>query len=374
MKQLQLTETQNKVVEEFDKLNPRRAVIQLPTAFGKTVIAIEILKKYNYNTVLVVTNTVQLKTQWIKELRNNEINFISNTEVVTIQSIYEKMYQNYDIIVIDEGHHVCSEKWLNLLKNNNFKSILILTAELPREDDRHLLLKQFGIRTISHKSYETGIKEKLISDFQIFNIGVQLTNEERLNLEKINSFIDRNFVTFTYNFLKVKTKSTTDYIASELLLAFQRRKEILNNAENKLDKVEEIIKSSKWTKGIIYCEYIDFADRLFNLLKDKIKCCIYHSKIKDKEKILQDFKENKYDFIISVKCLDEGMNIPDLDFEIIVSSSSQKRQTIQRIGRGLRYKENKIATIYNLYVENSKEEQWLKERLESFDKDKIFWK
>jgi len=103
-------------------------------------------------------------------------------------------------------------------------------------------------------------------------------------------------------------------------------------------------------------------------------CCIYHSEVKDKEKVLQDFKDNKFKIMIAVKALDEGMNIPDLDFAIITSSSKQERQRIQRIGRLLRYKENKVATIYNLYCEGTKEEEWLRESLQSFDKNRIFWR
>lgn len=373
MQQIQLTETQNKVISEFDKLNPRRTVIQLQTSMGKTVIALEIIKKYNYKKMLIVANTVQLVNQWEDELLRSDID-IFNTKIITIQSAYKFQDLEFDLLIVDEGHHLVAPQFLKLLQNNKFKDILILTPELPRDDERHLLLKDFQITTITNKSYETGIKEKLISDFQIINVGVQLTENEKIQITKIENFINKHFQKFNYNYFEVKNKIKSDFIASELFLCFQKRKQILNNAVNKIQKVEEIIMNEKWNKCITYCEYIDFANWIYDNLKSKIKCCIYHSKIKDKEKVLQDFKDNKYDLIVSVKSLDEGMNIPNLDLAIIVSSSSQERQTIQRIGRVLRYKEDKIATIFNLYVEDSKEEAWLKQRISSFDRNKIFWR
>ena len=372
MQQIQLTETQNKVINEFDKLNQRRAIIEMPTATGKTVIALEILKRDEYRKGLIVANTLHLVDQWIKELNTNNIKQFFN--VTTYQSAYKYKNLDFDILVCDEGHHLVAFQFINLLQNNKFKDILILTAELPRDDERHLLLKDFGITTITNKSYETGIKEKLISDFQIINISVQLTENEKIQIEKIEKFINLHFKIFNYDLGEIKRQITRNFIAKELMLCFQKRKNILNNAVNKIQKVEEVIKNEKWNKVIIYCEYIDFANWIYDNLKNKIKCCIYHSEIKDKEKVLQDFKDNIYQAIVSVKCLDEGMNIPDLDLAIIVSASSQERQTIQRIGRILRYKDNKIAKIYNLYIEDSKEEVWLKKRLKSFDNNKIFWR
>jgi len=163
-------------------------VIQLPTAFGKTVITIELIKKYNYNRILVVTNTIHLVTQWKNELLKNRIN-INDSLITTIQTAYKFKNYDFDLLIFDEGHHSVAPKFLELLQNNNFKNIIILTAELPRDDMRHLLLKQFKIHLISDKSYEKGIKEKLISDFQIINISVNLTENEAIQYEKINNFV-----------------------------------------------------------------------------------------------------------------------------------------------------------------------------------------
>jgi len=160
MQQITLTETQNKVMEEWNKT--KRGVIQLPTAFGKTVIALEILKNPEYKMICITTNTLHLIEQWKQELQKNDL--LKNRVVVvqTIQSLYKLKNQEFDILIWDEGHRSISNKWWDFIKNNKFKYILILTATLKRDDERHLLLKELNINVIADYSYSKGIKEKLV--------------------------------------------------------------------------------------------------------------------------------------------------------------------------------------------------------------------
>ena len=76
--------------------------------------------------------------------------------------------------------------------------------------------------------------------------------------------------------------------------------------------------------------------------KDDIK--LYFSEAEDliqsiEENILsleEDFKNDKYRVMISVKSLDEGTNVPSVSTAIIIAGTSVKRQMIQRLGRILR--------------------------------------
>jgi superfamily II DNA or RNA helicase len=69
-----------------------------------------------------------------------------------------------------------------------------------------------------------------------------------------------------------------------------------------------------------------------------------------KEMVLQYF-ENNPSIIVSIRCLDEGANIPAADGAIILASSSNPRQYIQRRGRVLRTAKGKrFATIVDVLV------------------------
>ena len=55
--------------------------------------------------------------------------------------------------------------------------------------------------------------------------------------------------------------------------------------------------------------------------------------------------------MLAIRCLDEGIDIPQITHAIIVASSQNPRQFIQRRGRVLRSFPNKYkATIYDCFV------------------------
>ena len=63
------------------------------------------------------------------------------------------------------------------------------------------------------------------------------------------------------------------------------------------------------------------------------------------------FTEGRYDALIAIKCLDEGVDIPSAQIGILLSSSANPREYIQRLGRILRNSPQKShATIYDFIV------------------------
>ena len=61
-----------------------------------------------------------------------------------------------------------------------------------------------------------------------------------------------------------------------------------------------------------------------------------------------------------------GADIPDIDLAVITSATSKKLQSIQRIGRAIRYQEDKRAIIVDVYAKDTQDEYWLKNRYDSF--------
>ena len=65
----------------------------------------------------------------------------------------------------------------------------------------------------------------------------------------------------------------------------------------------------------------------------------------------KDVASQKRDGIIAIKCLDEGVDIPEIETAFILASSSNPKQFIQRRGRVLRKAEGKqFAYIHDLVV------------------------
>ena len=71
----------------------------------------------------------------------------------------------------------------------------------------------------------------------------------------------------------------------------------------------------------------------------------------DRDVILNDFSEGKMQVLTSMKCLDEGIDVPRSELAIFCASTGNPRQFIQRRGRILRtHKDKEMAIIHDLVV------------------------
>ena len=144
-----------------------------------------------------------------------------------------------------------------------------------------------------------------------------------------------------------------------------KEKGLQKKAENKIDKAVEIIKKyyvrnednneenpHRW---LVYCEdKKQIEDLRVKLKENQYHCSVYFSDKSTKELEAALFSFNKNGgILLSIKCLDEGVNIPAADHALILASSSSKREFIQRRGRVLRKDPNnpvKIANIHDMFT------------------------
>jgi superfamily II DNA or RNA helicase len=63
--------------------------------------------------------------------------------------------------------------------------------------------------------------------------------------------------------------------------------------------------------------------------------------------------------------------LPDLDCVVIEQLNSQPREFIQRIGRGLRFKEGHTAQIYILVTADTQDEKWMNEAIAGVPAERI---
>ena len=72
---------------------------------------------------------------------------------------------------------------------------------------------------------------------------------------------------------------------------------------------------------------------------------------KDRDAILEDFASGKLQVLTSMKCLDEGVDVPRSELAVFCASTGNPRQFIQRRGRILRKHPDKhMAEIHDLVV------------------------
>jgi len=93
---------------------------------------------------------------------------------------------------------------------------------------------------------------------------------------------------------------------------------------------------------------------------------------KQRKLILSAFKNDIIKVLCSTKALNQGLDIPDANMGIICGITSKSLPMIQRIGRLVRFQEDKTGEIIILYVKDSQEEKWLKNAVKNLKN--IVWK
>lgn len=100
------------------------------------------------------------------------------------------------------------------------------------------------------------------------------------------------------------------------------------------------------------------ADRIINTYTEIVRNISptttvkkFVSGIKDRNSVLEDFASGKLEVLTSMKCLDEGVDIPRSELAIFCASTGNPRQFIQRRGRILRtHPDKQKAEIHDLVV------------------------
>lgn len=99
-------------------------------------------------------------------------------------------------------------------------------------------------------------------------------------------------------------------------------------------------------------EDIHIIDEYAQMFKDQgYSYHKYISGLDDAPSILKSFAEGDIQILLSMKCLDEGVDIPRAEHAIFCSSTGNPRQFVQRRGRVLRKSKGKDkAKIWDLIV------------------------
>ena len=156
----------------------------------------------------------------------------------------------------------------------------------------------------------------------------------------------------------------------------RKRNRIIANAEKKLDALDEVLKAEKLIDKSYTLFYVgegkagvdDDDDDLRDEQEDEVSQLDEVAKVirknnwkvssftareskGDRIKIMNSFTEGSIDALVSMRVLDEGIDIPKCQRAFILASSRNSRQFIQRRGRILRkYPNKELAHIYDFLV------------------------
>lgn len=348
----------------------RCGTIVLPTGAGKThvaTMAIEICKRQT----LIVVPTLDLMNQWYDLLVstfNAEIGLIGGgfyeigaITVTTYASAFrhqERLGNQFGLVIFDEAHHLPSEGYKYAAEFAIAPFRLGLTATPERADGGEEFLEEL-IGKFVFRLEAQQLAGEYLADYIIERIEVDLRDEERAAYQRERQIYTdfRRAKNLPYGqegwrmFLIYSAKSEDGRRAMK---AYRNYKKIALGTESKIHVLQDLLIRHKQDKVLIFTAENEMVYRISN---DYLVPAITHeTNVKERKFWLDAFNNGDVLALATSKVLNEGVNIPDASVAIVLSGSGSSREHIQRLGRILRKKGDKQATLYEVVTRNTTEE------------------
>ena len=351
--------------------NGRVGIIDHVTGAGKTITAIAAIKEWiqDGKPALVIVPSTLLQRQWISEIRNelaieampvggdlgpkskwsmslsdatrNMKEFGPRIAVAVIGSAVSEdflkrlMTGNHLMIVGDEVHTLGQTQCMALLtKVKECGAFLGLSATYERFGDVEgtaRIESVFGYPLKPSFSIKEAIKSGRLVNYDYNIENCYLTELETENYANLSKEIEK---------LMAREKGTSFKSFSKFLqiLIFKRAK-IIKQAEGKNLIARKVLEKNYQTRDrwLVYCDDVNQINRIEDSLKGlNLPLLKYYDAMSgDKMETLNYFGE-KGGVLLAIKCLDEGIDIPSATHALILASSQNPREYIQRRGRVLR--------------------------------------
>lgn len=370
--------------------NGRRGIFEHATGSGKTFTAICAIREAldRGKSVLVLVPSKELLRQWKTEIEDSvsdiSVRYLmcgdgfntwkyNNTlqlwtrpsrtdKKVTIaimdtacsnQFVRSVVAGTHLLLIADEVHRIGSPARRNIL-NIDAGERLGLSATPIRyrdPDGTSAIFDYFGGVIPPVFSLNDAIKKDVLTKYYYHPLKVHLTPDEQESWIEVTKEIRKLIA------INKKPGASIDSIISgntRLQMKLLERARIVKQAANKVPLALDIIRRyyKEGQKWIVYCDnQTQLGEVLSLLLRNGYDAYEYHSDMSgDRTETLSYFGNNG-GILVSIRCLDEGVDIPSTTHALILASSKNPREFIQRRGRILRrYPGKHFAQLYDAIV------------------------
>jgi len=201
-----------------------------------------------------------------------------------------------------------------------------------------------------------------LADYDIKRLEVGLSPEERERYEAFQgTFTDylasSNIqLTSGSDYQQLIKRSGTDPRAREALLAKQRAREVMMNADAKVETLAELLDRHRDDRVIVFTAHTDLVYRLSE--RFLMPAVTHETSADERREVLERFRDGDYSRVVAANVLDEGVDVPDANVAVVLSGSGSEREFTQRLGRVLRPKaDGGRAILYELVTEETAEER-----------------
>ena len=359
----------------------QKGILQMATGAGKTLTAAHCINEFfranEGRGLVVVTAPYQhIASQWLSELshykpiapwkerswkeslgrlvREIRAGLRRQAVIVTVQNTaatyefleqVEMASQIVSTLLVGDEAHSLGAKSMSKSLSSFYHSRLGLTATPTRyfdEDGSNYLLDFFG-GTV----YEFSLEDALLTlDEQ--GRSILCPYEYRpIFFNLLPSELER-YRALSLDIIRLSSKKDSDS-KEKLRLKLLARARVVKSSEGKLPELSKVLKELETRhRLVIYCENLTQMEAAASVLSvygvkysrfsgsESVKPDPRLGGKSERESILESFREGKVDALVAMKCLDEGVNIPTAEIAILLASSGNEKEFIQRRGRMMR--------------------------------------
>lgn len=338
---LKLRKDQQKELTKL--LKHEQIIFQAQPGFGKTMIALALMKKRRQKTLIIV-HTNALLRQWIKrindhfEMGKGDIGTIGNNKwqvgkKVTVASYMTLARRNIDeikaefgLMIIDECHHVPANTFSTVVKQFSAKYVLGLTATAYRKDKLEKLMHLY----ISDKSVTADVLTETSKDNPSSQVETHLLTRK------------------------------TAFVANVKMEDFQEACRLVIADENRNNQITDDIAQvlSSGAKCLVLTERLEHCETLLAFVRQKIKGI--HAAVatgrmtkKQRERVTNRLHQERFQLLIATgKLIGEGFDWPEVSHLFLAFPFSWKGKLIQYVGRIQRTYEGKSIAVVHDYFDD----------------------
>lgn len=315
-------ETARQKVQEEWESGKKRTLLVLPTGTGKTIVFSKIIEDRvrKGERVLVIAHRGELLEQASDKLykstglktatekaEQTSLGSFYRVVVGSVQTMQREKRLNqfppeyFDTIVIDEAHHAISDGYQRVLHHFEDANVLGVTATPDRGDMRNLgsyfesLAYEYGLAEAIKSGYLSPIKA--------------LTIPLKLDLSNVK-------------------QQAGDFSTKDLGTALDPYLEQI---------AEEMKKQCFNRKTVVFLPLVKTSQKFRDILnKHGFKAAEVNGESADREQILKDYEEGKYNVLCNSMLLTEGWDCPSVDCVIVLRPTKVRALYSQMVGRGTR--------------------------------------
>jgi len=363
---------QSKIVDSIGE----RGTAEIATGVGKTFIAFKWLYKYvpKYSKVtFFAETTVREKTMYDEAKKFKEI---YDLDVMSDYNISFCCYQSLPITnsiahIYDEIHDMLTPVYQACWFNNEPEYCIGLSAFIPNipldkldyESPTKIdILNQFA--PIKYKyPISQAVEEGILSPFEISVKYYEFDNKVKNMLGGTKA---KPVQMTEFEYFKFFDTRRKNFMMNHIYrgVCGKRVSDLLQGTKSPVPIAKEVLKTQG--KTVIFGVDIDVLLEITpNVISSR------NSKIEN-QRIIDEFNSGKIDRIGSFKMLKQGITLEGVESVLLASYYSTEVDFLQRLGRGVRWVEGKVAKVIILKHKTSEmQDKWFNTMLGEFDKSLI---